>query len=140
MSDVTEHFSLAEFRCAEGTPYPTEWVDDRLMPMCQMLEVIREAWGGPLVVISGYRTAAYNEARRRQSAGVAKMSQHIQGRAADIAPAGIVAARVPALHRAILSLYGDGKLPALGGLGIYSRWVHVDIRAHGDRLAQWTGT
>jgi uncharacterized protein YcbK (DUF882 family) len=140
MDDITENFSLHEFACQDGTPYPQEWITDRLRVICAGLEVVREAWGGPLRVISGFRTVEYNEARRRQSAGVAKNSQHIYGRAADVAPLFATPSEVDRLHRLTLSLYRDGKLPMLGGLGIYPGWIHFDIRPNTGHLAQWIGT
>lgn len=44
------------------------------------------------------------------------------------------------VHKTILRMYKQGELPALGGLGLYASWVHVDIRHDGKkRLAQWRG-
>jgi uncharacterized protein YcbK (DUF882 family) len=62
------------------------WVADRLAALTAALDSIRDAWDGPIMVVCGYRTAAYNEALARASAarnggasGVALNSQHIQG-------------------------------------------------------------
>lgn len=136
---ISPHFSLGEFACHDGTPYPDGWVDERLRPLCALLETIRDACDGRRVtILSGYRTAAYNEGLRDadgSGTGVAKASQHIQGRAADIAVDGLAPSEV---HATILVLYRAGRLRALGGLGLYRAWCHVDIR-EGDHLAQWTG-
>lgn len=136
---LTPNFSLEEFRCKDGTPYPAEWVNDRLMPLCVILELVRAAFGSPLTIVSGYRTPAHNV-----SVGGAGKSQHMEGRAADIKPAGglgssLLAQRVSDLHALILRMYQEEKLPGLGGLGIYPGWVHVDVRP-GTRLARWAGT
>lgn len=133
MIAVTPHFCLGEFSChdAGGTPYPGHWIEERLRPLCETLEMIREAVGGPVAILSGYRTEAYN-----RSIGGAKLSQHVQGRAADIRCARL---KTPELHMLIDSLYRAGKLPHLGGLGRYVNFVHVDVR-QGPRLARWTGT
>jgi uncharacterized protein YcbK (DUF882 family) len=48
--------------------------------------------------------------------------------------AGVAAVEV---HRVALELYRAGRL-AIGGLGVYPTWVHVDVRPVA-RLAQWTG-
>ncbi len=44
-----------------------------------VLDPLREAWGGPIDVTSGYRCAALNKA-----VGGSKTSQHMRGEAADI--------------------------------------------------------
>lgn len=134
---VTPHFSSREFDCHDGSLYPAEWIAERLVPLCSMLEVIRGAMQAPITIVSGYRSTAYNAARARNSSGVAKDSQHIHGRAADIRCAGIPSEE---LHAAITKLYKAGMLPQLGGLGRYRGWVHVDVREKvGGHLAQWTG-
>ncbi len=134
---VTPHFDTAEFACHDGTPYPDEWVAERLTPLCEALEVIRAAAGSPVTIVSGYRSQAYNDARRRNSSGVAKDSQHIHGRAADVRCAGLPSEE---LHGVVMRLYRAGKLPQVGGVGRYRGWVHIDVREKvGGRLAQWTG-
>ena len=128
---MTEHFSAAEFACRDGTPYPAEWLESRLLPLCETLEAIREAVGAPLTILSGYRSPAHNAAVRG-----APKSQHVEGRAADIKCPVVPA---PELHRVICELHAAGKLPALGGLGAYPGWVHVDVRprkADGS-IARW---
>lgn len=142
MTNVTAHFTVYEFRCHDGTPYPDEWVADRLTVLCATLEMIRAEVGGRAVhIISGYRTPVHNEALRSSDGsgtGVAKNSQHLVGRAADIAVEGM---RPRDVHAAVMRLFKAGKLSSLGGIGLYAGWVHVDIRAKvGDHLAQWDTT
>ena len=136
---LTMHFELAEFACHDGTPYPSEWIQDRLVPLCTMLEVIRSELGGRVVyIVSGYRTGDYNASLAANGHHVAGHSQHTDGRAADIKAEGMAASDV---HAAIERLQADGRLPLLGGLGKYPGWTHVDIRhkpADGH-LARWTG-
>lgn len=135
-----DHFPDEEFRCHEGTPYPSMWVGDRLAQLKELLETIRAAWAGmgaqnpAIVVISGFRTEAYN-----QHIGGAKLSQHVQGRAADIRPVDIN--DVKALYGLILHLMIGGKIPLLGGLGIYPGWIHVDVRPKPitGHVAEWSG-
>lgn len=145
---ISRHFTVEEFRCHDGTPYPAEWVDDRLAALCGCLDVIRDAWGGPLTVVSGYRTPAVNDALVAASAarnggvsGVAKSSQHIQGRAADVRPDAPTVERVALLHDLVKELYAAGHLGRMGGLGIYVGWIHVDVRPRpsNGRLATWVG-
>lgn len=131
---ITPHFALAEFASHDGLPYPAEWIATRLRPLCEALEAIREACGGRAVtIVSGYRSPAQNT-----RVGGARQSQHVQGRAADIRVAGVAPAEV---HRQILDLDRAGRI-AIGGLGLYPSWVHVDVRARpaDGHLAQWTGS
>lgn len=146
---MSTYFSIEEMRCHDGTSYPPEWVGDRLAALFTVLDAIREAWGGPLTVVCGYRTPAYNNALAEASAarnggvsGVAKASQHVQGRAADIRPAFPTADRILSLHTKTLELYRSGGLPGLGGLGYYPNlWIHADVRFKVDgHLAQWNGS
>lgn len=146
---TSAHFTIEEFIChGSGKPYPPDWVDERLNVLCRVLDAVRDAWGGPLTVVSGFRDATYNEYLFEQSAarnggvsGVAKNSQHIQGRAADVRPANPTVDRVNQLHALALSMCGQGKLPDLGGLGRYPGWIHADVRPHASGiLAQWTGS
>jgi uncharacterized protein YcbK (DUF882 family) len=126
---VTDHFDSAEFACRDGRLYPEIWIEDRLRPLCQQLEVLRTAIDRPIVVISGYRSPEWN-ARVRG----AKNSQHMEGRAADIRVADVDAGIV---HARLLDLHAQGAIK-IGGLGRYRTFTHVDIRP-GDRLAQWSG-
>lgn len=134
MISIGRFFDVAEFDCKDGSPYPDAWIQDRLRPLVGTLDVIREEWGSPLTVISGYRTPAYNT-----RIGGAKQSQHVLGTAADIRPkAGWSPQK---LHNLVLRLYQEGKLPDLGGLGAYPTFVHVDVRERvKNRLARWSGS
>lgn len=139
------HFSLEEFRCYDGTPYPDEWVTTRLPALLRTLEAIRSGVGDvPVRVLCGYRTQEYNSRLRlrglrgeRQETGVATHSQHCEGRAADICA---FAVPVQVLHSTVLSLWESGKLPELGGVGYYEAlgFVHVDVyRLASGRLRRW---
>lgn len=159
---ITPHFSLAEFAqpARHGLPridYPPEWRETRLRELAELLEVIHGrvqaylgSWPIRLHVLSAYRSLAYNRA-----IGSRDTSQHVQGRAADIAVEyfAVAAGRhegkwypltVSSLHELILTLHADGTLrdrpTRLGGLGLYERggFTHVDTRP-GKRLARWAG-
>ncbi len=136
---TSRYFHVAEFNSHDGEPYPVAWTD-RLEALCSVLDVIRAAWGGPLRVVSGYRSPAWNA-----KVDGAKASQHMEGKAADIQPmvsAAAMGAAVIDLHARILRLNADGQIQLMGGLGYYpNRWVHVDIRTRPSdgHLAQWHG-
>jgi len=137
---VTPHFQLHEFAQGAGygcpaEPYPEQWVQDRLLPLCEILEVLREYLGAPIAIVSGYRSTRYNAALRAAGhAGVALHSQHCEGRAADV----ICGRDAPRVHAAVLQLYQEGRLPRLGGLGRYPSWTHLDVRPSAS-LVRWDG-
>ena len=118
-------FRVREFRCRDGTD--TILIDEGLVVL---LQCIREHFGKPVTITSGYRTAAHNAA-----VGGAKSSQHLLGRAADIRVEGVSVEDVAA--------YAESLMPDWGGVGRYpvkagraTGWVHVDTRA--DK-ARWRG-
>lgn len=118
-------FKVRELRCRDGTD--TVMVDEALTVV---LQCIREHFGKPVTITSGYRTAAHNAA-----VGGAKSSQHLLGRAADIRVQGVSVEDVAA--------YAESLMPDWGGVGRYpvkagraAGWVHVDTRA--DK-ARWRG-
>ena len=67
-------------------------------------------------ILSGYRTHKTNEMLRRSSAAVAKNSFHKVGKALDF--------RLPNVELA--SVMASAKAHALGGLGIYKNFIHID--------------
>ena len=118
-------FKVRELRCRDGTD--TVMVDETLTVV---LQCIREHFGKPVTITSGYRTAAHNAA-----VGGAKSSQHLLGRAADI--------RVEDVSVEDAAAYAESLMPDWGGVGRYpvkagraAGWVHVDTRA--DK-ARWRG-
>lgn len=118
-------FKVRELRCRDGSD--TVMVDETLTVV---LQCIREHFGKPVTITSGYRTAAHNAA-----VGGAKSSQHLLGRAADIRVEGVSVEDVAA--------YAESLMPDWGGVGRYpvkagraAGWVHVDTRAEN---ARWRG-
>ena len=118
---ITHHFHVNEFLCRDGTPYPSEWINDRLRPLCLDLEVLRDALGAhPLYISSGYRTYDYNKAID----GAAK-SQHVDGRAVDLFSAGRSIDYVQTIARRLLT---TGTFHHITTLGLYPTFLHLDTR------------
>ena len=118
-------FKVRELRCRDGSD--TVMVDETLTVV---LQCIREHFGKPVTITSGYRTPAHNA-----KVGGAKSSQHLLGRAADIRVQGVSVEDVAA--------YAESLMPDWGGVGRYpvkagraTGWVHVDTRAE---KARWRG-
>lgn len=143
----SKHFVLDEMASHDGAPFPPEVLRNVGITM-ETLDTIRDEWQGPITVVSGYRSpelnAALVEASKKRNggvSGVATDSQHVRGTAADIRPAQPTPERVARLYEMVKAMYAQGKLPALGGLGRYPGWVHVDAREKVDgQLVRWTGT
>lgn len=94
-------FKVREFRCRDGSD--VVMIDESLVVL---LQCIREHFGKPITITSGYRTAAHNAA-----VGGAKSSQHLLGRAADI--------QVQDTDPLAVAAYAESLMPGWGGVGRY---------------------
>ena len=122
---LSRSFRVREFACRDGSD--PLFVDSALV---QLLQSIRDHFGVPVVITSGYRTAEHNAA-----VGGSKSSQHLLGRAADFYVEGVPVATVAA--------YAETLLSGRGGIGRYPKdathpkrvtgWVHIDTRAGKSR-------
>jgi uncharacterized protein YcbK (DUF882 family) len=77
----------------------------------------------PFHLVSGYRSPKSNKMLNAHSRGVAKNSQHIYGKAADIYVPG----------RTLKQIQGAAKSLRAGGVGRYTGFVHVDT----GRIRYW---
>lgn len=121
MTQLTQHFRLAELDCQCGCSMPPR-VLARLKRVAYALEIIRAEVGEPIKVISGYRCRARNKA-----VGGAAASRHIEGDAVDIQVEGRTGAE---LREIVEQLINAGRIPE-GGLGTYADRVltcHYDLR------------
>lgn len=90
-----------------------------------VLDPLREAWGAPIVVTSGYRSPRLNSA-----VGGARGSQHTYGQAADIRTMG----DRPEDNRRLRDLLISLNLPFDQLIDEYGcDWLHVSYRASGNR-------
>ena len=99
---LSPSFKVREFAC-KGSDVVL--LDDELVVL---LQCIREHFGKPVYITSGYRTAAHNAA-----VDGSKSSQHLLGRAADFYVEGVPVAAVAA--------YAETLLPSRGGIGVTRR-------------------
>lgn len=76
-----------------------------------------------IIVISGYRSLAYNEYLRSIGRRVSKNSLHLKGLAIDFTIPGISNQEIASAARSF----------AMGGIGIYSEFVHIDT----GRVRYW---
>lgn len=118
----TPNFSRRELACKCGCKPIPAGIDANLARLARALQELRDLAGVPLIVTSGYRCPAHN-----QAVGGAPGSQHMHGLAADIWSKHLTPKELADLAE---------KIPAFanGGIGLYSRWVHVDVR---NGRARW---
>lgn len=131
---LTPHFRLSEFtrsataqaRGIDNTP--TEEIVSNLRHLCEnVLEPLRQHFGEPITISSGYRSAALNRA-----VGGASNSQHMTGEAADI--------RVPDSATGMKwfawmmeHLEYDQLIKERATNSSRSFWIHVSLKAHGQQ-------
>ena len=114
---LSANFTVKEFACQDGSDKVL--IDTDLVAI---LQKIRDYFGKPITINSAYRNAAYN----RKIGGVSN-SQHVKGTAADICVSGVAPAEV--------AKYAEYIMPDKGGIGLYSNFVHIDVRTSRSR---WT--
>lgn len=91
MTNLTKNFTLEELTkrstaSAKGIKNtPTAIHKAELMKLCKdVLQKIRDKYGKPIIVTSGYRSQDLNNALAKAGYTVSKTSQHMRGQAADI--------------------------------------------------------
>jgi zinc D-Ala-D-Ala carboxypeptidase len=123
---LSPHFSLEELTFSQialrkginNQPQRSEAVD--LERLCRvLLEPIRDLWGVPVHVDSGYRSPILNVL-----VGGAHNSAHMDGRAADLLPIGLD------LPRAFAMILGS-QLPFDQVIIECNAWIHIAIPAEG---------
>jgi len=115
---LTTNFSLNEFACKDGTPVPDE-LKSNVQTLAEQLQILRDYLNEPIHINSGYRTPAYNK-----KIGGKPNSYHMKAMAADIT----VKSKTPKqLASVVEKLIANGSLK-IGGIGVYSGFIHVDIR------------
>ena len=115
---LSKSFKVGEFACNDGSNVVV--IDPLLV---WILQNVRDHFGKPVHITSGYRTVSYNA----KVSGSSSDSLHTYGMAADFVVDGVKAADVQA--------YLETVMPGTGGIGKASNYTHVDTRAV---KARWT--
>lgn len=128
---ITKNFSLEELTKSDTARMkgilnqPNYKEIDNLTRLCkELLQPIRDAYGKPIVITSGFRNKKLNTA-----IGGSSTSQHLNGLAADIKSGD---GKNKALWDVILSLHKQGKLPfdqLIWEKGTKSApaWIHIGL-------------
>ena len=115
---LSKNFRVREVRCKDDTD--PIFIDSDLV---DVLQKVRDHFDKAVTITSAFRTASHNK-----KFGGATYSQHCYGKAADIKVSGVSPSRVAA--------YVETLMPNSGGIGRYSTFTHVDVRATKSR---WNG-
>lgn len=116
---VSPHFRAEEFKCKCGCGGIR--VSQRLI---EMLEQLRQSFGGPLTINSGYRCPAHNAEASR-----VERSAHVLGYAADI--------RAIDGHTRFL-LIDKARQVGFVRLGVAGTFIHVDCDPTKPQEVIWT--
>ena len=105
----TRHFKQSEFQCKcckKSKP---------CLELMVVLELVRAHFKKPVIITSGYRCLKNNK-----RVGGAPGNKHLKGIAADIKINGVTPSD-------IYDFLND-TFPDNFGIGLYSGWVHIDVR------------
>ena len=130
---LSPHFTLGEMTTSnhkEVYNIPSHEAIANLKRLCGWLEVLRERYGEPIHINSGYRSPQLN-----RKIGGAATSNHLTGCAVDIRVAGMEQAL---RYATILLDYSDESKQEFDELRIEKNrygaiWVHFAVRASGNR-------
>lgn len=128
---LTKNFTLEELTNS-GTALrlgidntPNEITKSRLKKLCEkILQPIREKYGKPIIVSSGYRCAKLNSA-----VGGSKTSDHMYGCAVDIHTISDTVADNKMLFNLILRMINSGEIEVKQLIDEYGyNWIHVSYQ------------
>lgn len=119
MGDISKNFSRKELecQCCGRLIIATGFIDQ--------LERVRELYGKAMVINSGYRCDVNN-----RLVGGEPESFHLKGSAVDVQILG----SVDRFH-----LIASAIAAGATGIGVYSRWIHIDFGLRKFGPCIWTG-
>ena len=123
---MSKHFKLEELLRSDTAlkckieNFPSWEVVEHLGQLAEFLDGLREAWGGPITVTSGYRSTDLN----KQVKGVQR-SAHKLGYAADLVPKNV---NMEKFKKAVVEWVKDKKFDQciLEKSGT-TQWVHISL-------------
>ena len=127
-----KHFTLAEFLHSTSAKRlnidntPSFDVVDNLNRLADYLDVIREKFGKPILISSGFRCPALNKA-----VGGISNSQHQKGLAADL-----ICADMDSLEKVLRETGGFDQLIKEHRKGSKSFWYHVSVAPRNGKPRQ----
>jgi uncharacterized protein YcbK (DUF882 family) len=133
-NEVNAYFQRTRNGVSNSAPPRKLW--HRIVPTLRIVDDLRTHFGKPITITSSYRSPAYNRAVGSSNpadptALAGSGSQHPRFAALDIQ----VSRTSPrAVYNKLLAWRRAGKF--VGGLGLYSTFVHVDTRPYN---ATWGG-
>jgi len=118
-SEFTNYFHVHRRGVTNSEPPREIW--GNIVRTIRIVDQLRDHFGKPIVLLSSYRSPAYNSA----IGDAAPKSYHMQFMALDIAVAG----KTP---RQVFDQLADWRVSGKfsGGLGLYNTFVHVDTRGY----------
>lgn len=133
-----KHFSIQELTRSDtairkgiDNTAPKEAQENLTRLVDKVLDPLREAWGGPITVTSGYRSAALNKA-----VGGSATSDHLKGCAADITVGSRERNKELFILIQKLGLPFDQLIHEKGSVKDGPDWVHVSYRRVGQNRKQ----
>lgn len=133
-TQITENFTLEEFERSDlaeeygvSNTVPTTVVRLSITALCEcVLQPLRDEIGEPVIISSGYRSKALNEA-----VGGVESSQHRKGEAADIKVAGMEPVEVARV------VYGASAIWAqVDQMILYPTFLHLSHKRTGSQRQQ----
>jgi uncharacterized protein YcbK (DUF882 family) len=131
MGDLSRNFNAIEFFKQDtyyaivSANHDPAWHIDRLL--VNYLQSIRDYFGKPVKITSGYRTVAEHFTLEQQGLETGRYSLHLEGKAADIVVEGITPDEAQEWWK---------KQNVSGGLGCGKSFTHIDTR-NSDTLIVW---
>ena len=122
---LSEHFTFDEFHPQSWQAERDPQIDDRIVELC---ELVRKAWGQPVVVTSGVRLRSENDLLVAQGKA-SPTSSHLKGLACDI-----YCTDSRLRWKAINTLQSYGVVR----IGIAKNFIHFDVDPEKTQFAIWT--